>query len=287
MIPFEYMKPRHLDEAIEMLNAEDPSVRPISGGTAVMLMMKAGVLRPSRLVSLRYIEDEYRQVAISGTGELHIGGMATLSTLEHHRAIQQGWPVLAKAFRKLSNVRVRNVAMIGGNLAHADPHLDMPPVLSLLNARVEICGQAGRREMPVEELIRGYYETALAPDELITKVIVPPMAGRTAAYMKVTTRASHDWPTLGVAALVQHEQQRLRHVDLIVGAATDRPTRLANVAQSLVGIELSDYALREAGERAAHELDIVDDQHGSAEYKKHLLSVYLGRAIRSAVTDMH
>jgi len=287
MIPFEYLKPRSVAEAIAMLHPGDPDVRPVSGGTAVMLMMKAGVLRPSRLVSVRYVEDEYKQVRVAESGELHIGGMATLSSLEHNDDIKRGWPVLAKAFRKLSNVRVRNVAMIGGNLAHADPHLDMPPVMTILGARVQIHGAGGTREMLVEELVKGYYETALEPGEIITKVIVPPMHGANAAYIKVTTRVSHDWPTLGVAVCLQAEQGRLRHAELVVGAATDRPTRLASVARSLVGIELSDHALREAGERAAHELDVVDDQHGSAEYKKHLLSVYLGRAVRLAAPGIN
>ncbi|HEY4350100.1 MAG TPA: FAD binding domain-containing protein, partial [Paraburkholderia sp.] len=211
MIPFELARPRSLTEAIALLDPEDPDIRPMGGGTAVMLMMKAGVLRPTRLVSLRDVEPEYAQIGIGDHGELHIGGLTRLAALEHSPLVKEGWPMLARTLRTLSNVRVRNVATIGGNLAHADPHMDMPPVLTSLGARVAIKGPNGERTVPVEQLCTGYYETVLARDELISRVIVPPQAGRPAAYMKVTTRASHDWPALGVAIVLDMK-----------GAAIDR-----------------------------------------------------------------
>jgi aerobic carbon-monoxide dehydrogenase medium subunit len=178
---------------------------------------------------------------------------------------------------------VRNVATIGGNLGHADPHMDMPPVLSALGARVTITGPHGERTVPVEQLCTGYYETVLARDELISEVIVPPQAGRPAAYMKVTTRAAHDWPALGVAVVLDIEGPRIGRASVIVGAATDRPTRLTHAEALLRGAAPDDAILREAGEAAAAQLDIVGDPHGSASYKKQLLKVYLGRAVRTAL----
>jgi carbon-monoxide dehydrogenase medium subunit len=284
MIPFELARPRSLTEAIALLDPEDPDIRPMGGGTAVMLMMKAGVLRPTRLVSLRDVEPEYAQVGIGNHGELHIGGLTRLATLEHSPLVKEGWPLLARALRTLSNVRVRNVATIGGNLAHADPHMDMPPVLSSLGARVTIKGPNGERTVPVEQLCTGYYETVLARDELISRVIVPPQAGRPAAYMKVTTRASHDWPALGVAVVLDMQGAAIRQASVIVGAATDRPTRLTEAEALLRGAEPSDEkTLRHAGEAGAAQLDIVGDSHGTASYKKQLLKVYLGRAVRTAL----
>src|SRR5690606_16495632 len=99
----------------------------------------------------------------------------------------------------LSNIRVRNVATVGGALAHGDPHMDLPPVLIALGASVTVAGPKGERSLAVEDLFAGYYETLLRRDELITEAVVPPTAGKRAAYMKVTTRAAHDWPALGVA----------------------------------------------------------------------------------------
>jgi aerobic carbon-monoxide dehydrogenase medium subunit len=284
MIPFELAKPQSLAEAIGLLDPEDPDIRPMGGGTAVMLMMKAGVLRPTRLVSLRDVEPEYAQVGIGTHGELHIGGLTRLATLEHSPLVKEGWPLLARTLRTLSNVRVRNVATLGGNLAHADPHMDMPPVLGSLGARVTIKGPRGERTVPVEQLCTGYYETVLSRDELIARVIVPPQAGRPAAYMKVTTRAAHDWPALGVAVVLDMEGAAIKHASVIVGAATDRPTRLTEAETLLRGAEPGDEkTLRHAGEAGAAQLDIVGDSHGTASYKKQLLKVYLGRAVRTAL----
>jgi len=288
MIPFELARPRSLKEAIALLDPEDPDIRPVGGGTAVMLMMKAGVLRPTRLVSLRDIEPQYAQVRVGANGELRIGGLTRLATLEHSPLVKEGWPLLSRTLRTLSNVRVRNVATIGGNLGHADPHMDMPPVLTSLCARVTITGPKGERTVPVEELCTGYYETVLARDELISEVIVPPQAGRPAAYMKVTTRAAHDWPALGVAVVLDMKGRQIDRASVIVGAATDRPTRLTQ-AETLLRVASPDDSaiLRDAGEAGAAQLDIVGDPHGSASYKKQLLKVYLGRAVRTALATVN
>jgi carbon-monoxide dehydrogenase medium subunit len=282
MAPFELATPSSLQQAIGLLDPEDPDIRPVGGGTAVMLMMKAGVLRPTRLVSLRGIEPVYSQVSVGTNGELQIGGLTRLATLEHSSLVKEGWPLLTRTLRTLSNVRVRNVATIGGNLGHADPHMDLPPVLTALGARVTVTGPQGERTFPVEQLCTGYYETVLARDELISRVIVPPQANRPAAYMKVTTRAAHDWPALGVAVVLDMQGEQVRTASVIVGAATDKPTRLSGAEAVLKGAVLDDATLRRAGEAGAAELDIVGDPHGSASYKKHLLTVYLGRAVRTA-----
>jgi carbon-monoxide dehydrogenase medium subunit len=283
MAPFELSRPSSLQEAIGLLDPEDPDIRPVGGGTAVMLMMKAGVLRPTRLVSLRGIEPAYSQVSVGTNGELQIGGLTRLATLEHSSLVKEGWPLLTRTLRTLSNVRVRNVATVGGNLGHADPHMDLPPVLTALGARVTVTGPRGERTFPVEQLCTGYYETVLARDELISRVIVPPQANRPAAYMKVTTRAAHDWPALGVAVVLDMQGERIRTANVIVGAATDKPTRLSGAEAVLKGAVPGDATLRRAGEAGAAELDIVGDPHGSASYKKHLLTVYLGRAVRIAL----
>jgi carbon-monoxide dehydrogenase medium subunit len=285
MAPFEFATPGSLREAIGLLDPEDPGIRPVGGGTAVILMMKAGVLQPTRLVSLRGIEPRYSQIEVDAQGELHIGGLTRLAQLEHSQAVKDGWPVLTRTLRTLSNVRVRNVATIGGNLSHADPHMDLPPVLSALGARVVISGPQGERTVLCEALCTGYYETVLARDELVSEIIVPAQHARPAAYMKVTTRAAHDWPALGLAVVLEMDGEQIKTASVIVGAATDRPTRMVGAEALLRGAEVNDANLRRAGEAGADELDIVGDPHGSASYKKQLLRVYLGRAVRSALAE--
>jgi aerobic carbon-monoxide dehydrogenase medium subunit len=256
MTPFELAAPRSIAEAIALL--EEEGARPFSGGTALMLMMKAGVLRPQRLVSLRNLGLE----KIEAGGSLRVGAMTTLSALERSPEVRKGWPVIARTLRTLSNVRVRNVATIGGALAHADPHMDLPPLLSALGARVKIAGRGAERTIPVENLYAGYLENTLKPGEIITHVEVPSLEKRGAAYLKCTTRSADDWPAVGVAVVLGDDTR------IFVSAATDRPTRIVD-------------------EAAVAGLKIEGDLHGSAEYKRQLLRVYLRRAIDEARNAVH
>jgi carbon-monoxide dehydrogenase medium subunit len=282
MIPFELAEPATLKEAIALLDPDDPTVRPIAGGTALMLMMKAGVFRPEKLVSLRNVKD-LTSIDATAAGGLRIGAMTPLAVVERSAAVRAHAPVITHAMRTLSNIRVRNVATIGGSLAHADPHMDMPPVLIALGAQVVAASPAGERTIPVEKLFAGYYETVLARNELITSVIIPAQGSRRSAYLKCTTRAVHDWPALGVAVAVESDGATVRDARVVVSAATETPTRLAGAEQALRGGAAGDALWRQAGEAAAAEAETISDGQGSAAYKRQLVRVYVARALAAAL----
>jgi len=276
MSPFELAEPATLAQAVSLLEAEN--ARPLSGGTALMLMMKAGVLRPARLVSLRRLDLD----GIRVDGELRIGAMTSLRELERSAQVKAGWPAITRALRTLSNVRVRNVATVGGALAHADPHMDLPPLLAALGGRVTIAGPRGERSVPVEALYAGYLENTLARDELITQVTIPQMGKARAAYLKCTTRSADDWPAVGIAVVIDGEDVRI-----VLGAATDKPVRLKAAERLLKGRAADPKALDEAAEAAAGEASIEGDLHGSAAYKKQLIRVYLKRTVHEARRAIH
>jgi len=284
VIPFEWEEPKTLKAAVNALDPDDSTVRAIAGGTALMLMMKTGVFAPTRLISLAKIEAKYSQIRVDKSGALNIGAMVSLSALEQSAAVAKHFPVLIRALRTLSNVRVRNVARVGGALAHGDPHMDLPPLLAALGAKVSVIGKSGAREIAVEELYAGYYETVLARDELIADVKVPPLNGSRAVYMKCTSRSADDWPALSVALRCDVAKgDVIRNPRLIVSAATDKVTRLAATEKLLDGSAADELTLAHAGEAAVAEVSFLSDTHGSAAYKKELLRVYLGRAVREAL----
>jgi aerobic carbon-monoxide dehydrogenase medium subunit len=285
VIPFEMIEPTSLRQALSLLDPQEATIRPVAGGTALMLMMKAGVFQPTRLVSLQRIEPDYARISVNGGGELHIGAMATLRQVEHDANVAARLPVLKDALRTLSNVRVRNVARVGGALAHGDPHMDLPPVLVALGARVAISGPGGDRELPLEQLYAGYYETVLEKNELITAVKVRALDGRKAAYTKVTSRTVDDWPSLGVAVSFALKDAAIDDPVIVVSAATEKVTRMAAAERALQGAAADDSALARAGDAAAEEAIILSDAHGSAPYKRELLRVYLRRAIRQALGE--
>jgi carbon-monoxide dehydrogenase medium subunit len=283
MSPFELLEPRTLREAAGLLASAESSVRPVAGGTAVMLMMKMGVLRPTRLVSLRSVEKRYAEIQTGPDGALRIGALATLASLERSPAVKSHAPVITRALKTLANVRVRNVATVGGHLAHGDPHMDLPPILIALGAIVTTVDAKGGRSLSLEKLFAGYLETTLGQGELIGEVTIPAQGARRAAYLKCTTRSADDWPALGVAASLETDGAAVRDARIVIGAAIDTPARLVSTEKVLKGARADDAVLRRAGEAAAAEAAVIGDQHGTAAYKRELVRVYVSRAIRAAL----
>jgi carbon-monoxide dehydrogenase medium subunit len=282
MSQFELAEPKSLSEALSLLDRHDPAIRPISGGTALMLMMKAQIFKPSRLVSLRHLGAPFKGLSLSEDGShLLVGAMTTFSELEHSPLVQMHHPVVVKTMRTLANVRVRNVATVGGNLAHGDPHLDLPPVWMALAAAVRVVSRTGERVIPVEDIFAGYYETTISDGELIAELRVPVRPTWRSIYVKVTTRATHDWPALGIAVSAEFVGMRVQDLRIVLSAAVDKPTRLVAAERALRGQNIDERSLARAGDAAVAEVDIETDSRGSAAYKTHLLRVHLARAIQS------
>jgi carbon-monoxide dehydrogenase medium subunit len=175
------------------------------------------------------------------------------------------------------------VATIGGHLAHADPHMDLPPLLMALGATVTVVGPSGDRSLPVAELFTGYFETSLARNELIAELAVPLQPQRRAAYLKCTTRSADDWPALGVAVALEMAGAVIKEARVVVSAATERATRLNAASAALSGSRGDDAALRRAGDAAVDEISLMADGRGSAAYKRELVRVYVGRAVSAAL----
>jgi carbon-monoxide dehydrogenase medium subunit len=282
MIPFDLLEPPSLKAAVKLLDPDDPTVRAIAGGTALMLMMKAGVFRPAKLISLRKIEDAYSTIRPDADG-LHIGAMTTLGGLERSAEVSKHAPLIVRTLLTLSNVRVRNVATVGGALAHGDPHMDLPPVLMALGATLTVIGPDGERRLAVEDLFSGYYQTVLDKNELIAGVHVPTQGAKKAAYFKVTTGSADDWPALGIAAVIEGDAGEMRSVRIVASAATEKTVRLKAAEAVLGGRAVSGKLLAVAGEAAANEVEFTADIRGSAAYKREMMKVYVRRAVAAAL----
>jgi carbon-monoxide dehydrogenase medium subunit len=185
--------------------------------------------------------------------------------------------------RRLSNTRVRNVATIGGALAHGDPHMDLPPVLIALGADVKIVGPKGERTMKVEDLFTGYYETAIAGNELITHVSIPAQGTARSVYFKVTAGSADDWPALGVAVAAENSMAGVKSARIVASAATTKAMRLKSAEAMLMGALADEKVVTKVAEAAVAEAEIIADLRGSASYKRELLRVYVARAVRSAL----
>jgi len=284
-LDFEMLLPSTVAEAIEMLDTEDPAVRAVSGGTALMLMIKAGVFRPTRLVDLSRLGEGVAGIAGSGPGGLRIGGLVRLSDIGRSAEVRMTAPVITCTMPRISNVRVRNASRLGGCLAHGDPHMDLPPILASLRAEVEIEGPSGRRLLKAEDLYIGYYQTVLQRGEIIVATRLPSQIGWRSAYRKTTVRTYDDWPALGVAVSLQTDAIHVRDARVVVSAATEKVTRLRGVEDMIRGADLTERLAAEAGDYAADAVETVDDVQGSAAYKRELVRVEVRRALCAALLE--
>ena len=284
MKSFELIEPATLDEAVALLDPEDPGVRAIAGATALMPMMKARLFQPTRLVSLRLLNGALRGIHEDVRGGLRIGAMTTLSELERSPQVGAAVPVMSRALRTLSNVRIRNVATLGGHLAHGDPHMDLPPILMTLGARVRAVSRRGERWIDMNNFAIGYYQTAIARDELIAEVEVPAQpAGICTWYAKFTALSADDWPAVGVAVWYRVDAGRIAEARVAVSAATDRPLRVAGAEAALVGASPTPAVFASAADAAADEVDPLTDIRGSAAYKREMVRVHVRRALERAL----
>ena len=284
MKAFELQEPATLDEAVALLDPEDANVRAMGGGTALMLMMKTRLFRPVRLISLRRLNGGLRRIEVDSEGGLRMGALATLTSLEYSPAVARSAPVMSRALRTLSNIRVRNVATLGGHLAHGDPHMDLPPILLTLGAKVRAVSTRGERWIDARDLFVGYYQTSLERDELIADVVIPRQpAGVLAWYEKFTALSADDWPAVGVAVWYRIAGGVISEARLAVSAATERPVLAAGAEAVLVGAAPSEETFSRAAEIAAAEVDPLADIRGSASYKREMVRVHVRRALRSAL----
>ena len=283
MKSFELVEPATLDEAVSLLDPDDDLVRAIAGGTALMLMMKARLFQPVRLVSLRRLNGALRGVRTNGQGGLTIGAMTTLTELERTPQVASAVPVVSRALRTLSNVRIRNVATLGGHLAHGDPHMDLPPILLTLDARVRTVSRRGERWIDLADFFVGYYQSAVARDELITEIEIPAQPpGVHTWYEKFAALSADDWPAVGVAVWFRTEAGTITESRVAVSAATERPVRVAGAEAALRGKPATPQAFAAAADAAAQEIETLSDIRGSAAYKREMVRVHVRRALERA-----
>jgi aerobic carbon-monoxide dehydrogenase medium subunit len=287
MIPFEYRSPKNLKEVHATLKEFGGDAKMVAGGTALVIMMKQRLVRPSCLVSLRSVRG-LNSIEISDGG-LRIGGLATHREVESSPLLRRRLPMLAETYHHVATLRVRNMATVGGGLAHADPNQDPPPSLIALGATVKATSANGSRVIPLDEFFKDYYETVLNPDEIITEVFVPKAAPNTgAAYIKFLPRTADDYATVSAAAVLTLDKSKKNIVDarIALGSVGVTPIRASAAEAVLRGQPLKAEAFAEAGEKAKEAVDPVSDFRGSAAYKKDMAAVFVRRALEKALAGI-
>ena len=287
MIPFEYRTPKNLKEVHASLKEFGTDAKLISGGTALVIMMKQRLVRPSCLVSLRSVRG-LNGIEVKDGG-LSIGGLATHRDVETSSLVHRRLPVLSETYHHVATIRVRNTASVGGGLAHADPNQDPPPTLIALGATVKAISANGSRVIPLDEFFTDYYETVLNPDEIITEVFVPKLPPNSgSAYLKFLPRTADDYATVSAAAVLTLDKSKktISDVRIALGSVGTTPIRAKDAEALLRGQPVKPEAFREAAEKAKEAVDPVTDFRGSAGYKKEMAGVFVRRALEKALASI-
>ncbi len=287
MVPFEYRTPKSLKEVQGNLKEFGSEAKLIAGGTSLIIMMRQRLVRPACLISLRSVRGLNR--ITQKDGGLRIGGLATHREVETSSLVRRRAPLLAETYRHVATIRVRNMATVGGGLAHADPNQDPPPTLIALGATVKLSSTDGSRVVPIEEFFTDYYETLLRPEEIITEIFVPRLPPNSGgAFLKFLPRTADDYATVSSAAVVTLDRAKKKFTDvrIALGSVGPTPIRALEAEEVLRGQPVKAEALREAGEKAKLAVDPISDFRGSDAYKKEMAGVFVRRALEQALSSL-
>jgi carbon-monoxide dehydrogenase medium subunit len=278
---FDYHAPTTLDETFDLLMTYGDDAHLMAGGTALVLLLQQGLIQPGHVVGLRKV-GELNGIRRRADGGLEIRALATHRQAEKSADVQAFCPALAENFARVATIRIRNQGTVGGNLAHADPAQDPPPMLIALGAEAVVASRDGQRRIPLDEFFVDYFETALKPGEVLVSVELPPLpAGTRVTYKKFLPRTQDDYATVSVAAALRvGSDGTCEDVKVALGAAATTPIHARKVEDALRGQRLDAQKITEAAALVRDEVDPLDDLRGSAAYKREMARVWTQRALQ-------
>lgn len=280
---YDYHEPESVPEALDLLARHGEDAHLVAGATAFTLLWRQGLLRPGHVIGLRRI------AALGGItradGGVVIGATITHREIERSADVARYCPAVTRTFASVATVRVRNQATIGGNLAHADPAQDPPPMLMALGAEVVVTSVSGERVIPVGDLFVDVFTTSLRPDEILTSVRLPAIAPSTrATYLKFLPQTADDYATVSVAAVLRIEGDgSVADVRVALGACGPTPLRARSVEAALAGARPDSRRIADAAALVADDIEPFDDVRGSAAYKRDMARLWTQRALTSLV----
>lgn len=276
---FEYVVARSVDDAVAVLERFEGSARCLAGGQSLVPLLNMRLMRPAAVVDLN------RVAGLDGIeardGMVRLGALVRYAALERSRLVGERLPLLAQAVPYVGDRQVRNRGTVGGALCHADPAGEMALAVVTLGGTLSVEGPEGRREIAVEDFLRGPYTTALGPADLVRGVALPDGTGTVAAMVEHTRRHG-DFAVVSVAAVGRPDPDGTwPWVRIGLGGAADRPRLAARASSLLAGSRLEPAAVREAAAAALDVAEPVSDIRASAAYRRHLVPILVERALES------
>ena len=280
--PFEYLNPNQVSEAISLLQKHGEEAKILAGGHSLIPAMKLRFAMPEYLIDISGIDGlEYIH---EKDGQLKIGAMTRESSLEESNLIKDNYPLLLDTVKMIADPQVRNMATVGGNLAHGDPANDHPATMIALRASVAVEGPNGRREIGIDDFFPDFFTTALEDNEILTEIRIPvSQPGSGGAYQKIERKVG-DYAAAAVACQLSLEADgKIQQIGIGLTNVGPVPIRSVGAEGNLRGKTPDDSLIQESGRLAAEECNPVDDLRGSADYKRDLVNELTQRAIKISI----
>lgn len=278
---FDYYAPKTVQEAVSLLTKYGDGAKILAGGQSLIPAMRFRLSLPETIIDINPLS-ELRYIREDGS-YLAIGALTREAMLEESDLVQQRYHMLADAGRVIADPIVRNMATVGGNLAHADPANDHPAVMLAYGAQIVAVGPKGTRTIAIDDFFTGLFENVLAHDEILTEIRVPkPEANTGSAYIKMERKVG-DYAISAVAVNLRMNGDTCASARIGLTNVNSVPMRAKNAEQALTGKKLTDEVLEAAGKAAAAECDPSADLRGSVDYKRDITRVLTKRAIRLAL----
>lgn len=278
MRDFDYLRPATIAEASALLAEHGDNARMIAGGTALLLALRQRMVTPAYLISLAGIR-ALRGITYDDRLGLRIGALTQHAEVAHSALVRGQLPMLADMAGRLANPQVRNQGTIGGNLCYADPATDPPTCLIALDASVVVASTRGERLLPIEDFLVDYYTTALAVDEIVTEIRIPPPCFDAGFHARFLRTAAEHRPLVNFAMTVRRAGDVCQSARLVVGASTPIPIRCCRAEAYLAGKAMTGAVAQEAAAIVAEDITPISDMRGSAEFRRDMARVVACRTI--------
>lgn len=279
---FDYLEPTTVAEACALLKQHGGDARVYAGGAYLGIVMKQGLLEPKALVNIKKIE-ALKGIRFDAKEGLIIGALVTHRELETSALAQEKFPVLCEAEKEVANIRVRNVATVGGNLASGEPLTDLAQIFMALDGKAKIVSPAGERVLSLDEFFIDYYQTSLGEDEILTQVVLPSLPAHSGIdYIRFSSSSVVDKPSVGVCVRVTLDGEVCKAVRIVLGCVGATPIRARKGEELLVGKKLEVGFIEQAAKSAAEECKPISDIRGSERYKRGVVRALTKRAVSAA-----
>jgi aerobic carbon-monoxide dehydrogenase medium subunit len=281
---FDYLEPATVSEACTLLKQHAGEAKVFAGGSHLTILMKQGLYQPKVLVNIKKIS-ELKGIKYDAKEGLNIGALVTHREVETSALVRERFPVLCDAEKEVANIRVRNMGTVGGNLASGEPLTDLSQIFISLDAKANVVGPSASRVIPLEELFVDFYQTSLAEDEILTRVVIPPLPAHSGIeYIRFSSSSVVDKPSVGVAVRLTLGAgvETIQTTRIVLGCVGATPVRARKAEAHLTGKKVTAELAEEAGVMATHECNPISDLRGSERYKRAIVGTLVKRAATKA-----